>query len=189
MSNRISMLISLLLLVWGCGDLKGNARRDTEATLGRLRTAGLKAHIEITQDDAVENLRQLRLGAKQDAILIVISGSRIAIDLPDSLSHRLGELRQSRLLVWSTPYLNQNDPEGAARAAARGLLVDLMNAGVIPPSPVSPLLLMNSDAARAPSNHGMSGALIVVSVVFLGVYLARRGQMATKSTYPSGGVG
>ncbi len=182
MIKRIApMIIPLLLCAWGCGDLNGNARRDTDATLASLRAAGITARVELTPDDAAQHLRQLRLRAGSDAILVVISKSQVAVDFPDSLSQRLGEVQRSRTWVWSSLYLRSNDPKGATRAAARGLLVNLMNAGLISPRPVPPLLLMPSDATQCPSYHGTSGAFIVLGVVLLGSYLAQRGRAVPKS--------
>ncbi len=172
-----SIGVSLCLCTWSCTSPDGNARRDAAAALSDIRAAG----IDVCMETRAEHFCGCPTQSGTCAISIVISANRVVVALNATLAARLGLPEQSRAVRWSTPFLRLGDNAGAERAAAYGLMVDLMMAGIIAAKPVPPMLPAHLGEIRNPSSHGVSGALIVLLTALTGGYIAYRHRKASNA--------
>lgn len=86
-----------------------------------------------------------------------------------------GDTAGSRAEQLGREFLSYAGPAAAARAALRGMVLDLMQAGVIPPRPLAPLPGEPSREGPEPSRHVGWGAALVAATL-LGAWFTKRGR-------------
>lgn len=170
------MTVRLLLpclAVWtlGCDHRERAARIDAEVDLARLRAAGVSVRIEEAAGNPAERLAEVRSAEGPEATVLVISPVTVLASYGRDLDQRLSNKRSSYALAWSHAFVHEGDQAGAVRAAARGLLLDAMSVGLLPPRPLSPIDPPQSERLHRdrPSRGGVWGPLLALALALFGV--------------------
>lgn len=131
----------LLALLWGtfstgCLDYERNALRDVDAVVRELRDSGVPAKIAIANSTEEAERIWRSNQDRADLSLVVVAPDRVDVRYAPALERAFPD--PPRAKRWGEQFLAAG-PARSARAAARGLLLDLMEAGVVPPRPLAPL--------------------------------------------------